>query len=117
MKATTMIPDNQVLALELLEAALEQLLEVHGEAMCERSIVTLTRRPGLFTLMEADGDVGARTGGRWRPGRTRARPRSQSRSGAVSSGSPLSEPRLRLRGSAAADWDVPVASIEATEPA
>jgi hypothetical protein len=50
----------QVLALRNLEAALETLLETHGEALRERSIVTLTRRPGLLTLMEADGDVGQR---------------------------------------------------------
>lgn len=55
----TMI-SRQLAALEAFEAALQALLAAHGEALRERSVVTLTRRPGLFTLMEADGDTGAR---------------------------------------------------------
>jgi hypothetical protein len=47
-------------ALHVFLTALDTLLAAHGEAMRERSTVTLTRRPGLLTLSEADGDVGAR---------------------------------------------------------
>jgi hypothetical protein len=52
--------DHQVLALERFEAALGELLAAHGEALRERSIVTFTRRPGLLSLLEADGDTGQR---------------------------------------------------------
>jgi len=45
-------------ALELFEAALEQLLAVHGAQLGERSRVTFDRRPGVFVLSEADGDTG-----------------------------------------------------------
>jgi hypothetical protein len=51
---------SQVGALTNFLLALDVLLAAHGEAMTERSVVTLTRRPGLLTLLEADGDTGAR---------------------------------------------------------
>jgi hypothetical protein len=40
--------------------ALDVLLAAHGEVLRERSVVTVTRRPGLFSLSEADIDAGSR---------------------------------------------------------
>ena len=51
---------SQAVALQHFEAALVALLQAHGEALTERSVVTLTRRPGLFALTEADADTGQR---------------------------------------------------------
>ena len=45
--------------LDLLRAV-DRLLALHGEALTERSVLTLTRRPGLVSVAEADIDDGAR---------------------------------------------------------
>ena len=52
--------DSPERALTDFLGALDALLAAHGEALRERSVVTVTRRPGLFALSEADADVGAR---------------------------------------------------------
>jgi hypothetical protein len=54
-----MIPTHQN-ALAAVLRAIDHLLAVHEVAMRERSVVTLTRRPGLLTVTEAEADAGAR---------------------------------------------------------
>jgi len=52
--------ERQRLALERFEAALVELLTVHGEVLTEHSRVTFDRRPGIFALLERDDDAGYR---------------------------------------------------------
>ena len=51
---------SQVGALTNFLMALDGLLAAHHEALRDRSVVTLTRRPGLLTVTEADANAGSR---------------------------------------------------------